>query len=68
MKDLMRFKMHVKHNDLVLINTITGIDYCGFFKELNEEEIIINPVSYDESKMFDINIEIEEIRTYKKLR
>lgn len=60
--------MHVKHNDLVLINTITGIDYCGFFKELNEEEIIINPVSYDESKMFDINIEIEEIRTYKKLR
>lgn len=68
MKDLMRFKMHVKHNDLVLINTITGINYCGFFKELNENEIIINPVNFDESRLFDINIEIEEITTYKKLR
>jgi hypothetical protein len=58
----------IVNNDKIFVATIDGFEYVGFFKEIKNNEIIINPINNDENKLHDINIEIEEIIKIHKLR
>lgn len=66
--NLIKTKKLLENNDCVIINTKDGLSYCGFFKKINDEEVTINPYLVDENNYSNIEIEIEEILTLKKLR
>lgn len=68
MISLVRFKKTVENGDAVKVETMDGCSYLGFFVRLTKKQLIINPYSFDERGIYEIEIDLEEIQNLKRLR